>query len=82
MPTQLFDGAKSIPLDRFPAEAWTVIGGNTEPTEAQKYADAVAYLFRAIEVRANALVAVPWKVFRAGSDTPLWASEDEDPPID
>jgi len=80
MPTQLFDGSKSIPIDRFPAEAWSVIAGNREPNEAQKYADAVAYLYRAIEVRANALVSVPWKIYRGNSDTVLWASEDENPP--
>ena len=79
MTTRYFDGTKNIAIDKFPAEAWTVLTGDRDADDMQRYASAVAFLFRAIEVRANALIAVPWKIGPPDGE-PIWTSEDEDAP--
>ncbi len=77
----VYNGVKAVAINALPEDAWTPLAGEPIPTQIQKYADAVAYLYRAIEVRANALCAVPWKLSPIGDDAePIWTSEDEDAP--
>lgn len=73
-----YDGQKSIPLNSLPEEAWTVIRGDKDQGDAAKLYDTVAYLYRCIEVRANALVALPWYIMRG--ETVVWSHADEEAP--
>jgi phage portal protein BeeE len=76
--TQIFyDGAKAIPLQQLPPEAWTYHDEETESSTHAIYA-AVAFLYRAIDVRANALSGLPWAILRG--DTELWSSDEPDMP--
>src|SRR3972149_1204757 len=80
--SMLFTGTKAIALQDLPESAWQVAGANIDADDIQKRAAAVAFLYRGIEIRANALVAVPWEIRRANesADDALWISEDEDAP--
>lgn len=70
----LYDGIKAIPLQSLPPEAWTIHGADADTSDlAQRYA-AVAFLYRAIEVRANTLSGLPWAVLR--NEKELWTHED------
>ena len=75
MSASLFDGIKSVRLDDLPPEAWRVIAGDSDTSaEAQRLYETVAFLYRCVEVRANALVALPWAVQRNDSD--IWTNAD------
>jgi SPP1 gp7 family putative phage head morphogenesis protein len=75
MSATLFDGIKSVRLDDLPPEAWRVIAGDSDTSaEAQRLYETVAFLYRCVEVRANALVALPWAVQRNDSD--IWTNAD------
>ena len=75
MSATLFDGMKSVRLDDLPPEAWRVIAGDSDTSaEAQRLYETVAFLYRCVEVRANALVALPWAVQRNDSD--IWTNAD------
>lgn len=79
---QLIDGTKSIPLNALPEEAWTHIrGGDVGDTEdlRQLYAT-VAFMYRCVDVRANALMGVPWDIYSLNADDPAWSHDDESPP--
>ena len=75
MSATLFDGIKSVRLDDLPPEAWRVIAGDSDTSaEAQRLYETVAFLYRCVEVRANALVALPWAVQR--NDVDVWIHND------
>lgn len=75
MSASLFDGIKSVRLDDLPPEAWRVIAGDSDTSaEAQRLYETVAFLYRCVEVRANALVALPWAVQR--NDVDVWVHND------
>jgi SPP1 gp7 family putative phage head morphogenesis protein len=75
----VFDGLKSVRLDDLPPEAWRIIvGGEEGGNETQRLYETVAFLYRCIEVRANAMVALPWAVQRGETD--LWSNKDGDIP--
>jgi len=78
----IFSGTKAIALQDLPESAWTQLGANADTDDLQKRAATVAFLYRGIEIRANAFVAVPWEIRTAGDSKgePLWVSEDEDAP--
>ena len=70
---QLFDGSKSISLDSLSAWAdlgeslpWATAGTSTH-SPLRLYAT-VAYLYRCIEVRSNALLAMPWSIYRGNTE--------------
>ncbi|GIV82774.1 MAG: hypothetical protein KatS3mg051_2128 [Anaerolineae bacterium] len=72
-------GRKAVPIDSLPEEAWTVINGaNADHGDVVEHYEAVAFLYRCVQMRANALVAVPWYISR-GDDT-VWSSEEDEPP--
>jgi HK97 family phage portal protein len=75
----LFDGQKAIPLQKLPPEAWTVHGG-ASTTELTELYDAVAFLYRAIGIRANDISALPWSITRG--DTEIWNHEMADVPAE
>lgn len=76
------NGAKSYSLDSL--ENWSDLGimpwatGSGQRSTTQ-LAASVAFLFRAVNLRAAALADVPWTIYRAGSDTPLWESDQTAP---
>jgi|GEM_PF-1291138 len=78
----IFDGQtlKSVPLESLPESAWTT-HGDTDDTDLEKTAASVAFLNRAIEIRANSLVGMPWEITPVADDAEaVWTSEDEDAP--
>lgn len=60
------EGVKSIPLQQFPAEAWTSIfesiGGSTQ--RVIQYYETVPWLFRGVNARSDAVASLPlaWEV--------------------
>jgi len=80
MPTTLFTGKANISLDQYPESAWTPIGahGKAANTETAVLYEAVAWLYRCMQIRANSVQAVPWAVVRGEDDA--WTSDDPMPP--
>lgn len=68
----LFDGLKAVAIDELPPEAWTFYSGGQDTTPLQRlkeYWRAVPWLFRAVQLRAQALSALPFAIVnRAGTD--------------
>jgi HK97 family phage portal protein len=72
---QLFDGATTKSLDTLKSWSGTgddmpsFLGGSTGSTSnpLRLYAT-VAYLYRCIEVRSNALLAMPWSIYRGDTE--------------
>ena len=68
----LLDGAKSIELDSL--ANWQQLGENLPwaiagaPVTPQRLYGAVAYLYRCVDVRANALLALPWSIYRGDTE--------------
>jgi HK97 family phage portal protein len=68
----LLDGSKSISLDAL--SSWSDLGDNlpwqssgSTSNPLRLYAT-VAYLYRCIEVRSNALLAMPWSIYRGDTE--------------
>lgn len=78
MPYTLIDGKKAIPINALPEEAWTILSGADQGTEESRYYDSVAWLYRCVNIRANALAQVPWAIVRGETD--IWLSDDPAPP--
>ena len=72
-------GIKSIPINSLPPEAWLPLNGEGADTEIGDYISTVAFLYRCIDVRANAVSTVPWRVMRGESE--VWTSEANDDPV-
>ena len=76
-------GVKAISLDSLQnwgdlgIMPWATEGGQQSTTTL---AAEVAFLFRAIHLRAGALADVPWAIYRAASDVALWESDTAAPP--
>lgn len=71
------DGVKSVPLDQLPESAWRFITGGPEGTgdwTPVKAYQIVPILYRALEMRANAVASMPFTLHRGNSEADL--SED------
>ena len=69
----LTKGGKSIPLNSLPEEAWQVIsGGDADASEIETLYSAVGMLRRGVNLRANALLQVPWYVRRGSDGEPVY----------
>lgn len=88
---EFFDGStKSIPLNELPEQAWRVISGQGDGSAADTGAvksaaelrRVVGVLRRCIDIRAAALMSVPWTIYKRGTLKPVWTSEDSLPPSD
>lgn len=81
---QLIDGQKSVPLNALPKEAWTIVTGDlgNDNEQVQKLYAAVAFLYRCVDVRASALMSVPWSIYRleGNADEPVWNHDDDENP--
>jgi len=80
MTTTLFTGKANISLDQYPDSAWSPIGGAGKKADDQTAVlyEAVAWLYRCIQIRANSVQAIPWAVVRGEND--VWDSKDPTPP--
>ena len=61
----LFDGMKAVAIDELPPEAWTFFsGGQDKPPlqQLKEYWRAVPWLWRAVQLRAQALSALPFAI--------------------
>ena len=61
--TIFFDGQKSILLEQYPDEAWTFFSGAPETTEGTHY-KFIPTLYRAVQLRALAVSAMPFRLMR------------------
>jgi phage portal protein BeeE len=77
---QLIDGAKTVNINDLPEEAWRVISGTYGENKDRKLAQSVAFLYRCIDVRANAIAGLPWAIERG--DDEVWTSKDSAPPAE
>ena len=60
-----FDGRKAVAIDELPPEAWTFFSGgqDVDPLRLlKKYWKTVPWLFRAVQLRAQALSALPFAI--------------------
>lgn len=65
MKTTYFDGAKSVQLDML--QQWSDLGNMPwadSSQNARRTAATVAFLYRCIDLRANAVASMPWGLFR------------------
>lgn len=80
----LFDGLKVINPNSFPEEAWTTLTGKEETaTDVEKFYSAVGYVYRCVNIRADAIASLPWRVdkLNAGKkDDPVWDNKSDDIP--
>lgn len=77
------NSTKSIPLDGI--TSWADWGlpwqtPNQSNRSAWELMPFVGYLYRAIDLRANALAGVPWSLYQGNGDQPVWDSEEPIPP--
>jgi len=66
--TAYFDGTtlKAISLQDF--EQWTTLFATGAQTTPQVVASTVAFLYRCIDVRANAVASLPWAIYRGDTE--------------
>ena len=76
MPTKsyLYDGIKAIPMQNLPPEAWT-FHGNPDDSALDELYSAVAFLNRAVAIRANDVSSLPCSISR--NETDIWTSDEK-----
>lgn len=65
------DGTKSVPLNALPESAWRYITGGSSDTGELNPVTAVQVvpiLYRALEMRGNAIASLPWALYRGDGD--------------
>jgi len=62
----LFDGQKSIMLNRYPNEAWNWLTGQPDDgsTGVENYFQAIPWLFRGTMLRADAVSSMPFAIYK------------------
>jgi hypothetical protein len=73
------NGVKSVPLGALESlmewgVPWHTNGEATPRTPVQLLA-AVAFLYRAVDLRANAVATMPWAIYRGTGKEPVWDSQ-------
>ena len=77
------NSTKAVPLDGITSWADWGLPWQTPSTSQRKPWELlpfVGYLYRAVDLRANAVASVPWSIYPATGDTPLWDSAEPIPP--
>lgn len=67
----LFDGMKAVAIDELPPGAWTFYSGGQDKKPLQllkEYWRAVPWLFRGVQIRAQALSALPFAIVGRGGE--------------
>jgi HK97 family phage portal protein len=82
---KLFDGGlKVINPNSFPEDAWsTLTGGDEKVSNPEKFYSSVGYVYRCVNVRADAVASLPWRIDRLGSknqEDPVWDNEMDEAP--
>ena len=63
-----FDGQKAVNLLNNP-DAWTILtGGSSETEDVQKYYKTVPWLWRGVDLRANAIASLPFAIVNQAGD--------------
>jgi phage portal protein BeeE len=82
----VMDGKSTFFLDQYPEQAWTQLAPSAAQmadsrratTAAGNYYQAVAYLYRCVNIRATAITRVPWAIMQG--DNEVWLSTVPSPP--
>ena len=80
------DGKSTFFLDQYPEQAWTQLAPSAAQmadsrqatTAAGNYYQAVAYLYRCVNIRATSITRVPWAIMQG--DNEVWLSTVPSPP--
>lgn len=60
---------KSISINDLPEEAWTYLSGQSEQSEdLQKHYQSVPWLFRGVDIRANAVLSMPFSIYKGDTE--------------
>jgi phage portal protein BeeE len=73
----LFDGKKSIELSQYPDEAWTWLTGEPDSGKSgiKEYFKAVPWLFRGVNLRANAVSKMPFNIYQGDGEEEIDTSD-------
>ena len=82
----VMDGKSTFFLDQYPEQAWIQLAPSAAQmadsrqatTAAGNYYQAVAYLYRCVNIRATAITRVPWAIMQG--DNEVWLSTVPSPP--
>ena len=55
---------KSVALNDLPEEAWRYITGGGDKGDVKKYMQTIPWLFRGVDIRANALTNIPFMIYK------------------
>ena len=77
----IIDGEKSIPLSALPDEAWTILNGGNDSLDdkentknlTNKIYSSVGVLHRCIDIRSNAMSALPWCISNINSNEIIYS---------
>ena len=61
---ELFTGRKGRRLEDLPEEAWTVLTGEAGSDDRRQLFGVVSWLYRCVDIRAQAVASMPWEVRR------------------
>lgn len=75
MTTIFYDGEKAVNLFNNP-DAWTIISGEQDTKGIQKLYSTVAYLYRCVSLRANAVAAMPFVLMKGKTEVAVWTGTD------
>ena len=71
----LYNPIKTINIDQFPEDAWQYLTGTpNEERELQEYYQEVPWLFRGVDIRANAVSTMPFSIYKGKNE--IDSSED------
>lgn len=66
----IIDGAKSVPIDRLPEEAWSYLfgGPDQDSKKLQELYNMVPWMFRGVGIRAQAMQTIPFKIMQGENE--------------
>lgn len=70
-------GLKSVSLDDLPASAWTWFTPHEGATTTEEYVKSVPWLWRAVQMRAQAVASLPFAIVKKGAGK----QDKEEPPV-
>lgn len=64
----LLTATKSIAFDQYPEEAWKTLSGGDDGNLAAAYFRSVSWLYRAVEIRSQAVASMPFTIYRGETE--------------